>query len=126
MTMYLDTDRMRVIYQWNESRVVIMNKNLTMLEKARKKSLRITPLGRICKRDLYKWSGHPKLRVAKQFIETLKSNKFFKNKNAELEIKCDVCGDTFRVFPHYDVKNGVVVWRCAEHRFTEINKMISE
>lgn len=115
---HLDLDRMRVICLWDEPRQVVMNKNQHTMTKRRSFSLRITQGGRLNKQDYNRVADHPKLPAVLGFVEALKRNKLLPLRAPKLHT-CDVCGDSSRVFPHYDAVKKRITWRCGAHRYVD-------
>jgi hypothetical protein len=115
MNLHLDTERMRVICDWDEPRQVIMNKLSRTVAKRRSLSVRITRRGRVNRRDMERVDGHPKLPVMLSFIEAMKRQNLLPVQDVSVRI-CEVCGRTERVFPHFDRDKRRIVWLCGEHR----------
>lgn len=115
---HLDLDRMRVICLWDEPRQVVMNKSRHTLTKRRSFSVRITQAGRLNKQDYDRVADHPKLPAVLRFIETMKRSKLLPLREPWPHV-CDICGDSSRVFPHYDAVKKKVVWRCGAHRYSD-------
>ena len=119
---HLDLDRMRIICLWDEPRQVILNKNEHTLVKRRSLSMRITQGGRLNKQDYNRLAGHPKLPAVLKFVEVMRRSKLLPLREAKQHV-CEICGDSSRVFPHYDAEKKRVVWRCGAHRFLPSEKM---
>ncbi|MGE4298216.1 MAG: hypothetical protein AB7E47_09335 [Desulfovibrionaceae bacterium] len=116
MNLYLDMKRNRVVYQWNELQTVVMDSKSLPYYRCRAQSMRVSPKGRLNKKDLQQWHGHPALPKIKSFVEMLKGD-VLTSRTTNDDPVCMVCGGTNHVFPHLAHKPRRIVWLCGEHRY---------
>ncbi len=111
-TLYLDTEKGRIVCNWCELTEYIMDKRPVVIPRSRRIWARVTKSGIVRKNDTERCRSHPKFKMILRFSRELQDKGVLARQKPE---PCAVCGTTHGSLPCFDPRKMRMVWMCREH-----------
>jgi len=113
MTVYLDTQKQRIICRWLEPTEYIMNKRKVIIERSKYIWAKITKRGKVSKTDKDRYGEHPMFGHIQRFSRELQNRRVLENDGEQGA--CKVCGSRNNTVMTFDPGSSHISWLCRKH-----------